>query len=86
MEAGRHAALLREVYREIIFTLGTVLSLRRRYIRDELVEDICRSIAELYRRHRVRYSGATTSASAPDQPIRPHPAVVRLLEELRNAS
>lgn len=80
-----HAALLREVYRDLVLSLGTILSVRLRLISDEIICEICRSIRSLYRRHRIRYAEPVKDWP-PVGGITPHPELVRLLEELRTAT
>ena len=80
------AELLRDVYREIALCLGGILAARRGAVRGDFVWELCRSLRQLYRRHRARYAGV-----APDRPVaaargpRPHPAMVELLDELEEA-
>jgi hypothetical protein len=83
-DAREHAALLREVYQDLVLSLGTILSVRLRLISDEVICEICRSIRGLYRRHRMRYADRS-KAWPPAEGIVPHPELVRLLAELRSA-
>jgi hypothetical protein len=80
-----HAAILREVYRDLVLSLGTILSVRLRLIPQEMVWEICRCIRNLYRRHCNRYADPIQDWP-PTGSVRPHPELVRLLKELRNAS
>jgi hypothetical protein len=84
-EKHAHAALLREVYRDLVLSLGTILSLRLRLIPEEMIGEICRCIRNLYRRHRNRYA-----EPVPDWPptgsIRPHPELLRLLKDLGSST
>ena len=80
-----HAALLREVYKDLVLSLGTILSVRLRLISDEMVREICHTIRKLYRRHRNRYAEPVKDWP-PAGGIAPHPEMVRLLEELRSAA
>jgi hypothetical protein len=80
-----HAAILREVYRDLVLSLGTILSVRLRRIPEETVWEICRCIRNLYRRHRNRYADPIQDWP-PTGSVRPHPELVRLLKELRNAT
>lgn len=82
MTGGRvHTSIVREVYEELILALGRVLSVRRRWLPDDFIAEICSCIRGSYRRSRVRY--ADRAEGAKEGTFHPHPALLELLKQLR---
>ena len=73
--------VLKQVYRDITVCLGGIFAVHKGLIQDELIWEIGHTLEQLYYKHNSRFAGNARKKTK--EPLAPHPAIVNLLERIK---
>ena len=75
---------IKEIYKDFAVCLGGIFAVHKELIDDELIWEISRSLERLFRKHLSRF-GKSRDQGSPDK-MSPHPAIINLLERIKEVS